>query len=126
MKILINENEKGQISSQHEEIDRSLFNFLMRRIKKETKNIHQGFGTNYEFEDFEPLSVTEYTFDGFPGFGFNTFNNKKQIERKIIEMLIEETDLVGDWFFGPENVNNPERQKFMRTIRKFLNFILTD
>ena len=31
MRIIINENEKGQISSQHEEIDRSLFNFLLRR-----------------------------------------------------------------------------------------------
>jgi hypothetical protein len=126
MRIRLNEEEKNQISSQHEEIDSRVLNFLIRRVKKETRNIHQGFGTNYEFEDFEPLNVTEYTFDGFPGFGFNTFNNKKQIERKIIEMLIEETDLVGDWFFGPENVNNPERQKFMRTIRKFLNFILSD
>jgi hypothetical protein len=121
-----NKSKQNEISSQHEEIDSRLFNFLMRRIKKETRNIHQGFGTNYEFEDFEPLNVTEYTFEGFPRFGFNTFNNKKQIERKIIEMLVEETDLVGDWFFGPENVNNPERQKFIRTIRKFLNFILTD
>jgi hypothetical protein len=121
-----NKSKQNEISSQDGEIDSRIFNFLMRRIKKETRNIHQGFGTNYEFEDFEPLNVTEYTFEGFPRFGFNTFNNKKQMERKIIEMLIEETDLVGDWFFGPENVNNPERQKFMRTIRKFLNFILTD
>jgi hypothetical protein len=48
------------------------------------------------------------------------------MEYKIVEMLVEETDMVGDWFFGPENVNNPERQKFMRTIRKFLNFMLSD
>jgi|LakMenEpi03Aug12_release.lakeMendotaPanAssembly.Ray.scaffolds.fasta_scaffold2357878_1 hypothetical protein len=121
-----NKSKQNEISSQHEEIDSRLFNFLMRRIKKEIRNIHQGFGTNYEFEDFEPLNVTEYTFEEFPSYGFNTFNNKKQMEYKIVEMLVEETDLVGDWFFGPENVNNPERQKFMRTIRKFLNFILTD
>jgi hypothetical protein len=48
------------------------------------------------------------------------------MESKTIEMLIEETDLVGEWFFGPNNVNNPERQKFIKTIRKFLNFILSD
>jgi hypothetical protein len=126
MRTRLNEEEKNQTSSQHEEIDSRVLNFLLRRVKKETRNIHQGFGTNYEFEDFEPLNVTEYTFEGFPGHGFNSFNNKKQIERKIIEMLVEETDMVGDWFFGPENVNNPERQKFIKTIRKFLNLILPD
>jgi len=126
MNVILNEEEKNEISSQDGEFDSGILNFLMRRIKKETRNIHQGFGTNYEFEDFEPLNVTEYTFEEFPSYGFNTFNNKKQMEYKIVEMLVEETDMVGDWFFGPENVNNPERQKFMRTIRKFLNFILTD
>lgn len=120
MKIIINENEKDQISSQHEEIDRSLFNFLLRRLRKNKRNL------GGDFEDFEPLSVTEYTFEGFIGFGFNSFNNKKEMESKTIEMLIEETDLVGEWFFGPNNVNNPERQKFIKTIRKFLNFILSD
>jgi len=120
MKIIINENEKGQISSQHEEIDRSLFNFLLRRVKIEKRDSDSLWF--YE----KPLEVTEYTFVGFPGFGFNTFNNKKQMERKIIEMLVEETDMVGDWFFGPENVNNPERQKFMKTVRNFLNFILSN
>jgi hypothetical protein len=120
MKIVLNENEKNQISSQHEEIDRSLFNFLMRRVKIEKRDL----GSDWLNE--KPLEVTEYTFEGFPGFGFNTFNNKKQMERKIIEMLVEETDMVGDWFFGPENVNNPERQKFMKTVRNFLNFILSN
>ena len=42
-----------------------------------------------------------------------------------ITLLVEGTDMVGDWFFGPNNVNNPERQKFMKTVRNFLNFILT-
>jgi hypothetical protein len=120
MKIIINENEKGQISSQHEEIDSRLFNFLIRRVKKETRNLGGDFG------DFEPLSVTEYTFEGLPGFGWSSYSSKKEIERKIIEMLVEETDMVGDWFFGPENVNNPERQKFMKTVRNFLNFILSN
>jgi len=120
MKIIINENEKDQISSQHEEIDRSLLNFLIRRVKIEKKNL----GSDWYNE--KPLEVTEYRFEGFPGFGFNSFSSKKDMERKTIEMLVEETDMVGEWFFGSNNVNNPERQKFMKTIRNFLNFILSD
>jgi hypothetical protein len=46
MKLILNENEKNQISSQHEEIDSSLFNFLLRRIKKEKKDL----GTDW-FDD---------------------------------------------------------------------------
>ncbi len=120
MRYRIRENNNDSNSSQNEEFDSSIFKFLIRRVQKNKRNL------GGDFEDFEPLSVTEYTFDGFPGFGFNTFNSKKQMEYKIVEMLVEETDMVGDWFFGPENVNNPERQKFMRTIRKFLNFMLSD
>ena len=53
MKIILNEDEKNQISSQHEEIDQSLFNFLLRRIKKNKRNISR---------DSEDLNITEYTF----------------------------------------------------------------
>ena len=120
MKIKITENEKDQISSQYEEIDLSLFNFLLRRIQV----IEKDLGTDW-FGN-KPLRVTEYRFDGFPGYGFNSFSSKKDMEFKIVEMLIEETEFVGDWYYGPQNVNNPERQKFIKTIRKFLNFILTD
>jgi hypothetical protein len=52
--------------------------------------------------------------------------SKKDMEYKICEMLIEETEFVGDWYYGPQNVNNPERQKFIKTIRKFLNFVLSE
>jgi hypothetical protein len=120
MKIIINENEKDQISSQYEEIDLSLFNFLVRRIKVEKKDL----GTDWLGD--KPLRVTEYRFDGFPGYGFNSFSSKKDMEFKIVEMLIEETEFVGDWFYGLQNVNNPERQKFIKTIRKFLNFVLSE
>lgn len=119
MKIKLTENEKDQISSKHEEIDSSLFNFLVRRIKVEERDL----GTDWLGD--KPLRVTEYKFEGFPGYGFNSYSSKKDMEFKIAEMLIEETEFVGDWFYGFQNVNNPERQKFMKTIRKFLNFILT-
>jgi hypothetical protein len=121
MRIKLTENEKDQISSKHEEIDSGLFNFLVRRIKVEEKDL----GTDWF--DQKPLRVTEYRFEGFPGYGFNSFSSKKDMEYKIVEMLIEDenTDFVGDWFYGLQNVNNPERQKFIKTIRKFLNFVLT-
>ena len=119
MKLEITENEKNDISSHHEEIGNILFNFLIRRVRIEEKNL----GTDWF--DQKPLKVTEYRFEGFPGYGFNSFSSKKDMEYKIVEMLVEGTDMVGDWFFGPNNVNNPERQKFMKTVRNFLNFILT-
>ena len=83
MKIIINENEKNQISTQHEEIDRLLFNFLLRRINIEEKDLGK------DWYGDKPLKVTEYKFEGFPGFGFNSFNNRKQMEYAIVEMLVE-------------------------------------
>ena len=120
MRIKLTENEKDQISSKHEEIDSGLFNFLLRRIQV----IEKDLGTDW-FGN-KPLRVTEYRFNGFPGYGFNSFLSKKDMEYKICEMLIEETEFVGDWYYGPQNVNNPERQKFIKTIRKFLNFVLSE
>ena len=52
------------------------------------------------------------------------FLNKKQMESRIIEMLIEETKFVGEWFYESTRVKNPERQKFIKTIREFLKFLL--
>lgn len=120
MRIKLTENEKDQISSKHEEIDSNLFNFLVRRIKVEEKDL----GTDWLGN--RPLRVTEYKFEGFPGYGFNSFSSKKDMEYKICEMLIEETEFVGDWYYGSQNVNSPERQKFIKTIRKFLNFVLSE
>jgi len=39
-------------------------------------------------------------------------------------MLIEETKFVGEWFYESTRVKNPERQKFIKTIREFLKFLL--
>ena len=82
MKIVLNEEEKNQISSQHEEIDSRIFNFLMRRIKKEKRKLGS------DWDDFKPIEVTEYTFEGLPGFGFNSFySSKKNIEKRISHLL---------------------------------------
>lgn len=110
-------NENEDISSQHEDIDSKLFYFLMRRIKVEEKNL----GTDWLGD--KPLRVTEYRFEGLPGYGFNSFGNKKDAENKIIEMLYENdvTEYVYDM-----NERDPKRIKIVKTIRKFLNFILSD
>jgi hypothetical protein len=73
--------------------------------------------------DYEPLKVTEYKFEGFPGYGFTDYVPKKRMETKIIEMLYEK-DII-DWVYDM-NEQNPERVKIVKTIRKFLNFMLSD
>ena len=77
MKIIINENEKNQISSKHEEFDSDILLFLMRRIKVEEKKLNW---SNFETEE-EPLKVIEYTFEGFPGYGFNSYRTLSIILR---------------------------------------------
>lgn len=114
MKIILNEDEKNQISSQHEEIDQSLFNFLLRRIKKNKRNISR---------DSEDLNIIEYTFEGLPGYGFTNYVPKKRMETKIIEMLSEND--ITDYIYDMDE-QNPERIKIVKTIRKFLNFMLSD
>lgn len=119
MKIIINENEKGQISSKHEEFDPNILFFLMRRIKVEEKKLNW---SNFETEE-EPLKVIEYTFEGFPGYGFNSYRTKKEMINNILSLLVEKTDLISDDFFELPN-QNPEKQKVIKTIRKFLNNVL--
>lgn len=120
MRNLITENEKQNISSQHDEIDRNLFNFLIRRIKVEEKKLN--WASDFEYKD-ESLKVIEYTFDGYPGWGFNSFDSKKTMEKKIDRMLFE-NDII-DYIYDMDE-RNPERVKIVKTIRKFLNFILKD
>ena len=116
-RLLIEDSEKKDILSQHDEIDQKIYNFLIRRIKVEEKNL----GTDWF--DQKPLKVTEYSFNGLPGYGFNSYMSKKDMERSIIIMLYENdvTDYIYDM-----NENDPERKKIIKTIRKFLNFVLAD
>ena len=118
MKYNLNENTNDSISSKNGEIDQELFLFLARRKKVEENIISFDWGYN------RPFKRIEYSFNGFPGYGFNSFLNKKQMESRIIEMLIEKTEFVGEWFYESTRVKNPERQKFIKTIREFLKFLL--
>jgi hypothetical protein len=114
---LLIEDDKNDILNQHEDIDHKLFNFLLRRIKIEKKDLGTDWFGNRR------IIVNEYRFDGLPGYGFNSYDSKRGMESKIIEMLYENdiTDYIYDM-----NEQNPERQKIIKTIRKFLNFILID
>lgn len=114
-RLLIENEEKENILNQYENIDKKLFNLLSRRIKIEEKNL------NAIFPDEKPLMITEYSFEGFPGWGFNSFNNKKEMEFKIIEMLYENNII--NYVYDMDE-RDPERIKIVKTIRNFLNFIL--
>jgi hypothetical protein len=118
MKIRLTENERESISSQHEEFDSRILNFLMRRIKVEERKLGGDFG------DFEPLTTIEYTFEGFPGHGFNSYQNRSYWERRVIELLEEAEIIPQDWV-GDLKKENPERQKIIKTVRKFIKTILT-
>jgi hypothetical protein len=115
--LLIEDGEKKDILSQHDEIDQKIYNFLIRRIKVVKKDL------NRNWADMEPLKVIEYSFEGLPGYGFTDYVPKKRMESKIIEMLYEQ-DIIG--FLYDMNENDPERKKIIKTIRKFLNFVLVD
>lgn len=115
IKSTLNENE--QISSQHEDIDSKLFYFLMRRLKV----IERELGGNWG--DIEPLKVKEYRFDGFPGYGFTGYMSKKDMEKSIITMLYEND--IKDYIYDMDE-RDPNRVKIVKTVRKFLNFMLSD
>ena len=116
-RIKITEQEENQISSQHDNIDRKLFNFLARRIEVKEKEIDS------RFAELEPIKVIEYTFKDLPGYGFNNFYSKKDMVNYILKMLWE-NDLVEDDIFDIKNEIDTNRQKVIQTIRKFLNFII--
>jgi hypothetical protein len=113
-RFLITEDEKTNISDQHEDIDRKVMNFLLRRVEKKERQI--GYGDEYTF------TVIEITFSDLPGYGFNTFSNRKDMERKTLEML-EENDIVDLGGYNP-GVLDTDRQKLVKTVRAFLNFIM--
>ena len=117
MRYRIRENDNDSNSSQHEEFDSTIMNFLIRRIKVEKRKLG-------DYTDFEPLQVTEYTFDGFPGYGFNSYQARSYWTRQIIELL-EEAGIIPENWSGDLGGKDPERQKIIRTVRKFIKTILT-
>ena len=113
-RLILTEEEKNDIKSQHDDIDRAIMNFLLRRLKKEERKIG-------DFDD-NPLIVTEYRFEGIPGYGFNSFASKKDMEKNLINMLYENDILENHPYDLDER--DPKRVKLIKTIRKFLDFAL--
>jgi hypothetical protein len=102
--------------TQLDEIDKKLYNFLLRRIRINERNI--GGYT----DDDNPIKVKEYSFEDLPGYGFNTFHTKREMERFIVDMLWEE-GIINIYPYS-KNEQDPERVKIIKTIRHFLNHTL--
>jgi hypothetical protein len=117
MRYRIKENNNDSNSSQNEEFDSTIMNFLIRRIKVEKRKLG-------DYTDFEPLQITEYTFNGFPGYGFNSYQGRAYWTRQILELL-EEGGIIPENWSGDLGGKDPERQKIIRTVRKFIKTILT-
>jgi hypothetical protein len=117
-------NEEEVIKEEMENIDKKILNFLMRRIKVETRKLGGNWRGNWD--DFEPLEVTEYTFEGYPGFGFTSYVTKTDMEKRIILLLIEAEIIDEDDFYQNTNRLNQKRQTIVKTVRKFLNQILSN
>ena len=119
MRYRVRENTNDSDSSQNEEFDSRILNFLMRRINVEKRKLGGDFG------DFEPLTTIEYTFNGFPGYGFNSYQARSYWTRQILELL-EEAEIIPENWSGDLGEKNPERQKIIKTVRKFIQTILTN
>jgi len=104
------------LKEETEEIDQKVMNFLLRRIKKEERKLGKNVG------DFKPLIVTEYSFEGLPGYGFSSWLTKKEMEKSLINMLYE-NDMIDYWIHDLDE-RDPQRIKLIKTVRKFLNYIL--
>jgi len=101
---------------QLDEIDKKLFNFLIRRLKVEERNL-SGY-----WEDFKPIKIKEYSFEGVPGYGFTDYYSKKEMEKTIIDMFWE-NDVI-DFYPYELDERDPKRIKIIKTIRRFLNHTL--
>lgn len=120
-KIVLTEEEKDNLSKKHEEIDRTLYNFLLRRYQIEEKTLPKGIWSDED--DLPPLSWKEVHFVDFPSYSLSSYMSRKEMEWRILNMLEDAEKLNTDDFRGNQGFD-PNRQKKMKTIRKFLNLVL--
>jgi hypothetical protein len=117
MRHRLRENNRESNSS-NEEFDSYILNFLLRRVTITERKIGGNWG------DFEPLKTTEYTFEGFPGYGFTSYQARPYWTKQILELL-EEAEIIPENWHGDPRVKNSERQKIIKTVREFIKIILT-
>jgi hypothetical protein len=120
-RIFLTEDEKKNISTQHDEIDRMLYNFLLRRYTIEEKTLPKGIWADED--DLPPLSWKEVHFVDFPRSSLSSFMSRKDMEWRLLNMLEDAEKLNTDEFRGNQGFD-ANRQKKMKTIRKFLNLVL--
>lgn len=103
---------KNILKEEIETIDKGILNFLLRRSNIDEKNL--------SFGDDKPLIVKTLSFhiDG-EWYNMNSFMSKKEMTLKILNML-EENNQINSQGYNP-NVLNIDRQKVIRTIRKFID-----
>jgi len=58
-RIFLTEEEKNDLSKKHEEIDRTLYNFLLRRYTIEEKTLPKSSFFDPDEDDLPPLSWKE-------------------------------------------------------------------
>lgn len=104
---------ESQISPNDGEIDNRILNFLLRRINVKKREYGGLFG------DENTFTIVEYTFTGFPGYGFNSYQTKSYWTKIILELL-EEAGIIAENWFGDVSEKNSGRQKIIKTVRKFI------
>jgi hypothetical protein len=120
-RIFLTEEEKDDLSKKHEEIDRKLMNFLLRRYTVEEKTLPRGIWNDED--DLPPLSWKEVHFVDFPRSSLSSYMSRKDMEWRLLNMLEDAEKLNVDDFRGNRGFD-ADRQKKMKTIRAFLNFVL--
>jgi len=68
------------------------------------------------------MNVIEISFKGLPGYGFNNFHGRKSMEKKVIDMLTDK-EVIDLGEYNPSTLDT-NRQKVIKTIRQFLNFVM--
>ena len=122
-RIVLTEEEKDDLSKKHEDIDRKLMNFLLRRYSVEEKTLPKSTFFDPDDDDLPPLSWKEVHFVDFPRYGLSSYMSRKDMEWRLLNMLEEAEKINTDDFRGNRGFD-ADRQKKMRTIRAFLNFVL--
>ena len=122
-RIFLTEEEKDDLSKKHEDIDRKLMNFLLRRYNVEKRTLPRTPFFDPDDDDLPPISWTEVNFVDFPGYGISSYMSRKDMEWRLLNMLEEAEKLNTDDFRGNRGFD-ADRQKKMKTIRTFLNFVL--
>ena len=122
-RIILTEEEKDELSKKHEHIDRKLMNFLLRRHKVEEKTLPRSTFFDPDDDDLLPLSWKEVHFVDFPRYGLSSYMSRKDMEWRLLNMLEDAEKLNTDEFRGNQGFD-ADRQKTMKTIRAFLNFVL--